>query len=836
MTLDQTTPATATAAHDYDDLIARLSVEEKVRLLTGETMFTLYGEERIGLDPMAFSDGPTGVRGLRFAAGEEVALLPNATLLASTWRTDVAREVGLLLAEEAIRQQIHVVLGPTINLHRTPLGGRVFEQYSEDPLLTGRFAAAYVSGLQSRGIGACLKHLVANESETDRNFVDSQVSEQALRELYLLPFQIAVEDSLPWSIMAAYNRVNGVAATEQDQINNGIVKGEWGWDGLLMSDWFATKTSAPAANGGLDLVMPGPAGPWGEVLVADVREGRVSEVTLDEHVRRLLRLADRVGALRVDGRAPRQWTGPTPAPASAERRAQLRRLAADGMVVLENSGVLPLAADLRVALIGRHAVDTVCMGGGSATVNPPHQVSLADGLAQAYGDALTVIDGVEVRNVPVAADLEHVVDPETGAAGVHIQWYDADGALLEEKHEATTLLSVGLDDDFPRPAARVMIRARLRTGGHARIGVIGSGAWTVTVDGETVLDETLRLTGRDPGEAILKPPTRELVLDTTDGSVVEADLRLVAGEPVTDPDGTVSMLAEAMASGIGLKGLVAGPAPRSVDEVVAEAVAAARVADVAVVAVGLTEEQETEAADKLSLRLPGEQDRLVREVAAVARHTVVVVNAATPVLMPWAAEVDAILVAGLPGQEGGNAITDALTGVREPAGRLVSSYPAEDHASPAWEVEPTDLALRYDEGVFVGYRGHQAGVSEPPAYWFGHGLGYGRWEYDEARLVEGAAVPTVEVTVRNTSEHDSREVVQAYLYPAQHDQPVRLVGWSVIDVPAGGSSTVTVAADERLLRRWDAGSGAWAELVGGELGLARGLGDVRVRLSLGSAG
>ena len=223
---------------------------------------------RSGCGTVALSDGPTGVRGLKFSGGRTVALFPNATLLASAWSEDTAYEVGTLLAEEAMAQEIHVVLGPTINLHRSLLGGRLFEAYSEDPLLTGKLAAAYVRGLQNSGVGACLKHLVANESETERNTMNSVVDETTLRELYLLPFEIAVEESQPWSMMAAYNDVNGVAATEQDHVQNEIVKGEWGFDGLIMSDWFATKTAAPAANGGLDLVMPGPDGPWGDALVA----------------------------------------------------------------------------------------------------------------------------------------------------------------------------------------------------------------------------------------------------------------------------------------------------------------------------------------------------------------------------------------------------------------------------------------------------------------------------------------------------------------------------------------------------------------------------------------
>ncbi|MET0693103.1 MAG: glycoside hydrolase family 3 N-terminal domain-containing protein, partial [Propionibacteriaceae bacterium] len=324
------------APHDrahYDALISTLDLQTKVTLLTGATAFTLAPEESIGLGELRLSDGPTGVRGLKFTGGRQVTLFPNATLLASAWSEETAYLVGQLLAEEALAQEIHVVLGPTINLHRSLLGGRLFEAYSEDPLLTGKLAAAYVRGLQNSGVGACLKHLIANESETERNSVNSVVDEATLRELYLLPFEIAVEESDAWSIMAAYNDVNGVAATEQDHVNNAVVKGEWGYRGLIMSDWFATKTAGPAANGGLDLVMPGPDGPWGETLVAAVQNGEVDESVIDDHLRRLLLLADRTGALGE----LRSYPDDLPAPDSAVRKAQLTKLAAEGITVLTNA-------------------------------------------------------------------------------------------------------------------------------------------------------------------------------------------------------------------------------------------------------------------------------------------------------------------------------------------------------------------------------------------------------------------------------------------------------------------------------------------------------------------
>ncbi len=706
---------------DYRELIDSLDLPAKVRLLSGGDVFTMAAEPSIGLAEVALSDGPTGVRGLKFAGGRTVALFPNATLLASAWSEDTAAEVGALLAEEAMAQRIHVVLGPTINLHRSLLGGRLFEAYSEDPLLTGKLAAAYVRGLQALGIGACLKHLVANESETARNTMNSVVDEATLRELYLLPFEIAVAESTPWSIMSAYNDVNGVAATEHDQVQNEIVKGEWGFDGLVMSDWFATTTAAPAANGGLDLVMPGPDGPWGDALVLAVRAGDVEESVIDAHLERVLRLADRVGALGAE----RKWPADLPAPASGTRREQLTRLAAAGMTVLTNDGVLPLTSGSGVALIGRHALETIDMGGGSAQVNPPHQVSVAEGLTALLGDAVTVADGVEVRGRAVPARPEFVTDPQTGERGMRVRVFATDDTLLDDKHLDNAKALVGFDDNYPKPVGRVELEASVDARGEIELGVVGKGDWVVR-NGDQTHEFRVESTSSGLGDDMLAPPSASRVVTVGESGLLEASLRLFR-----EPAGPMAH--------IGVAGLIARVAPRPDDDAIEEAVAAAAAAEITVVVVGLTEEQETESVDKTTLRLPGRQDDLVQAVAGAARRTVVVVNAATPVLMPWLADVDAVLWAGLPGQEGGHAVAAALLGTIEPAGRLVTTFPAADGAAPAWDVTPTDGDVTYAEGTFIGYRGHYAGTAPAPVFWLGHGLGYGSWEYAGARLVETGA-------------------------------------------------------------------------------------------------
>jgi beta-glucosidase len=801
---------------DYDVLIAKLDLPAKVRLLTGASAFTLAPEPEIGLAELRMSDGPTGVRGLKFSGGRTVALLPNATLLASSWSDEVMREVGEILAEEALAQQIHVVLGPTINLHRSPLGGRLFEAYSEDPLLTGKLAAAYVRGLQALAVGACLKHLVGNESETERNTVNSVIDEATLRELYLLPFEIAVAESDPWSIMAAYNDVNGVAATEQDHVVNEVVKGEWGWDGLVVSDWYATKTAGPAANGGLDLVMPGPDGPWGAALVEAVRSGEVPEAVVDEHLRRLLRLADRVGVLSNHTGTERSYPTDLPAPDSDVRREQLTRLAAQGMTVVRNeSDALPLARGTKVALIGRHAVDTIGMGGGSAQVNPPYQVSVADGLRELIGDDVTVTDGVEVRTRPTPARPGTVSDPQTGRPGVRFLLRAADGRVLEERVAPNASTAVGFDDDLSERVVSVSFRARLAIDGDVEVGTSGVGRWQLQVGNATFEDE-LAVAGTGFGEEMIAPPFSTRVVRVSAGALIEG--AVVLAEPSADKP----------MAGAGLFSVIARQAPRPPSEIIAEAVASARDADVAVVVVGVTEEQETEAVDKSTLALPGEQDALVRAVAAGAHRTVVVVNSATPVLMPWLDAVDAVLVAGLPGQEAGRAVAAALLGDVEPAGRLVTTWPAADGDSPAWSVTPVDGQLEYTEGPFIGYRGHYAGRAPQPLFWFGHGLGYGCPEWTDHDVSD----PGVTLVVRNPCPRATREVVQVYVRPYDETQPVRLAGWTAVTVPPGEEVPVTVALDPRALRRWDTESNAWAPLGPGTLLVARGLGDIRAELPL----
>ncbi|MGD7787669.1 glycoside hydrolase family 3 C-terminal domain-containing protein [Propionibacteriaceae bacterium Y1700] len=793
------------AVSRHAELIQCLDLISKVRLLTGGSGFSLRPEERIGLAEMHVSDGPTGVRGLIFIGGREVTLFPNATLLASTWDPAVLAEVGGLLAEEAKAQSVSLVLGPTINLHRSPLGGRLFECFSEDPYLSGVLAAAYINGMQDQGIGSCPKHLVGNESETLRNTMNSVIDEQTLREVYLLPFEIAVARSRPWSIMAAYNQLNGVTATENAKINIAVLRREWEWDGVLVSDWFATTSTAPSANGGLDLVMPGPNGPWGEALVSAVQRGEVDEGTIDEHLARLLLLAERTG--RLDG--PAVDDPDAPGPDSPVRREQMTRLAARGMTVLTNDkGTLPLAPEQRIALIGRHALETIGMGGGSAQVNTPHQVSVADAMADRFA-GLTITDGVEFRARPARARTQFLTDPETGTPGLRLTRHARDGRMISSEHTLVAATTVEVADDVDH----VSFTAVVGGDGPVLLGGTGVGDFTLDAGGST-LELSVPPSGSGFAEDLLAPPGEAREVDPGEDRTVTLTAR-----PEFDRAGNAAQV-----------GLIARPTLRDDDAAIAEATAAAENCDVAVVVVGLSEEQETESVDKTTLALPGRQDELVRAVAQVAARTVVVINAATPVLMPWLAEVDAVIVAGLPGQEAGAAITAALLGEIEPAGRLVTTWPVADVESAAWTVTPdAEGDLVYAEGTFIGHRAHHEELQPAPAFWFGHGLGYTTWSYENAVPSEGEALG-VRVELTNAGDRDGTEVVQLYLDPDDSSQPVRLVGWTVEHLAAGETRTVTVQADPIMLRTWQDG---WTSLaLEGRLLLARGLGDIRAELRL----
>ncbi|MGV9664398.1 beta-glucosidase [Nocardia niigatensis] len=756
-----------------DDLLGKLDLPAKIRLISGANFFRFAGEPGIGLAEMPVSDGPSGVRGEQWDERDPSVSLPSGTALAATWDRDLLTEIGALIAAEARRKDVYAVLGPTINLHRSPLGGRHFECFSEDPMLTAEIADAYVRAVQAHGVSACPKHYVANDSETERFTANVVADERTLRELYLYPFERSVEAGA-WMIMAAYNSVNGVTMTENDLLDEPL-KGEWGFDGVVVSDWTAVRSTLGAAKGN-DLAMPGPWELWGAPLEAAVRKGEVPESAIDEKVRRILRFAVRVGALNGTPRSV-----PTFSDEASQRL--VREAAAKAMVLASNDGTLPLGAPAQVALLGSAAAEPRFMGGGSATVIPAHTTSPLRGLSAVLPVVHT--PGVYLSENMIPVPLNLVTDPETGEPGLSLRYLDGDRVLDIEHRTAGSLMLFGNPNALQAKAIELRGRLRADAAGEWRIGFAGVGTLTLALDGEQVLEETVLPAGADPVEMLLNPPQRFVTRTLTEGQEVDVLVRMVPG------GGLPAM---------GITSAIGRPR-RSDDEEFAAAVELARTSEVAVVVVGTTEQIESEGFDRTSLRLPGRQDDLVAAVAAVNPRTVVVVNSGSPVEMPWRDEVAAVLLTWFPGQEFGAALADVLTGAAEPGGRLPTTWPETMADVPVLDTKPAPgNALPYSEGIHIGYRAWlKSGVA--PAYPFGHGLGYTTWQLDEL-AVSGR---TATVTARNTGARRGRQVVQAYL-SREHsdiDRPVRwLAGFTVVEADAGESVTATVELPKRAFQHW----------------------------------
>ncbi|WP_433585784.1 glycoside hydrolase family 3 protein [Microbacterium hydrocarbonoxydans] len=773
-----------TASTDHlRPLLEKLSLEQKAALVQGADFWTTVPLPEIGLRALTLSDGPAGVRGPRWDERDPSLNLPSGSALAASWDVDLAYRYGAAAASEARRKGVDVVLGPTINLHRSPLGGRHFECLSEDPELTAELGAAYVRGMQENGVAATPKHYVANDSETDRFTVDVEVDERTLREVYLAPFERAVEAGA-WSVMSAYNSVDGVTMTENDLLENPL-NSEWGFDGVVVSDWTAVR-SLDAVAAAQDLAMPGPAPAWAD-LVDAVHDGRVDEADIDRKVLRILLLAERVGALEgADAVAPAPLDGPEFA----------KEAAVEGTVLLQNSGVLPLdlAGLTKVAIIGHNAKDARTQGGGSATVLPEKVVSPLDAIRAALPAAEVSYEiGAVVQEGVAEIPLASIENPVTGGPGVRVSFHGADGTeLFAEDRRATALVWFG--GDAPIGASRTIVLETRYTpaeSGEIQLGFAGANPGRIFVDGELVLDDVPVIEGTDLGAAFLNPPSITSAVTVEAGRAV--DLRAeFTRESRGALDGALSVT------------LGIAPERTDPDELIARAAAAASAAEVAVVVVGTNSKVESEGYDRVDLDLPGRQDDMVRAVAATGTPTVVVVNAGSPVVLPWAGEVAAIVQGYFGGQEFGHAIAEVLTGAAEPGGRLPTTWPAALADVPVADVTPVDGRLVYAEGLHIGYRAWLKGDVQP-AFPFGHGLGYTTWSWGTAQRHDD----TVEVTLANTGEREGKQVVQVYAERADStvDRPARwLVGFAVVHAEPGRTVTAVVPVPARRLAHW---AGEW---------------------------
>ncbi|HXQ19690.1 MAG TPA: glycoside hydrolase family 3 C-terminal domain-containing protein, partial [Acidimicrobiales bacterium] len=630
---------------------ARLTPDEQASLTAGRDVWHLPAIDRLGIGALKMSDGPSGIRGERIGRRRSLAFACG-TAAGATWDVDLLGRYGTALAAEARSKGVHLVLGPTVGIPRTPLGGRTFESFAEDPHLSARLAVAYIRGVQDQGVGCCVKHFACNDQEHERMTISAEVDARALREIHLVPFEAAVREAGTWAVMAAYNKLNGTHCSEHPELLDRILRDEWGFDGVVVSDWFGTHSTVAATTAGLDVEMPGPARYLGAELAAAAARGEIDPALVDTHARRILRLVDRCGLFDGPGTTEEEEDD------DPGRRMVARELVVGSTVLLQNRGLLPLAPEnlRQVAVIGPNARWIRTGGGGSSAVTPLAESSLLDELrGQLPGVDVVYEEGCRIdRGVPP-------LDPRLLSDGFELECFSGggfDGEPVAIEHITTgEYLTIG--DPMPGVDVRnFSVRARASftpdIPGSWRIALANTGTARLLVDGALVVDNA--------------EPSRGATFFGYGSAIEESEMVLDAGR-------AYDLIVEFRAGHTPVSGFQVRAARPVQADSLARAVEAARGADAVVLVVGSNGQWETEGTDRADLRLVGEQDELIRRVALANPQTVVVINAGAPLEMPWVDDVAAILMLWFPGEEGAAALARMLTGAAEPAGRLPITFP-----------------------------------------------------------------------------------------------------------------------------------------------------------------
>ena len=773
-----------------NDLFSRLTPDEKLSLLTG-TGFTTNAIPRLGVPAMAMADAGQGVRGGMDGTLGPATLFPAGVTMASTWNPQLIGQVGAAIGQEAQNKGtgVQVLLGPAVNIQRSPLGGRNGEYFSEDPFLAGRMAVGYIQGMQGAGCAACIKHYVANNEEVDRGDVNVRVGERALREIYLPAFKAGTTEGHAWTLMSSYNRINGFHATANEYLLTEVLKKDWGWDGMVMSDWGAVHETARVINAGNDLEMPGP----GLLAPRNVRRaldrGLTTQAQIDENVHRLLRAIIRVGLL--DGpRTPNHALVNSP-----EHQRLTFEAAAQGIVLLKNAGgVLPLDADRirSIAVIGPAAVDMQYGAAGSPGLTPYYSISPLQGIQDAVGPQVAVnyVRGTQA-GTPVPALAFRL--PDDSGSGLKAEYFtnqNLEGTPTLVRTDAQIQNDWGMNSPAPGlPHTHFSVRW---TGkliapktGHYALALSADDGCRLFLDGKRLIDHWV-----DGGAA---PQT--------------VDVALVAGQVY---DLRVEYYQNGGLAAASLDWIVPGTARYT------EAMDAARKSDVAVVCVS-TEGTEGEGQDRPSMALPGDQDALIQAVAAANKKTIVILNNGTPVTMTaWLNRVPGLIESWFPGQEGGHALAAILFGDVNPSGKLPTTLAARREDYPDYGHFPgTKGHVDYAEGIYVGYR-HFDTAKIAPLFPFGYGLSYTTFKYGPLTLDQNSLAPdgtvTASLAVTNTGHRAGAEVVELYAHDPNPkiDKPVReLKSFAKVALMPGETKTVQFQIAPRALAYCDVPGKQW---------------------------
>jgi beta-glucosidase len=790
-------PSATEVESRVEGILGQLTLEEKVDLIGGVDAFYIRAVPRLNLPRLKMADGPFGVRN----PGQSTAYAAGIAL-AATWNPGLAERMGVQLGRDARARGVHFLLAPAVNIYRAPMNGRNFEYFGEDPLLAARMAVGYIKGLQSQGVSATVKHFFANNSEFDRHHTDSIIDERTMREIYLPAFEAAVKEAHVGAIMTSYNLINGVHASQNGPFNTSVVKQEWGFDGLIMSDWTSVYDAVAAANGGLVLEMPSGACMNRQTLLPAIKDGKVTAATIDDKVRRILRTAARFGWLDRD---QADLTIPAPNPQGI---AVALEAAQQAMVLLKNdNGLLPLnkQALKTVAVIGPLAHPAAPVGAGSAGVQPYRAVSTLEGLIEALGPSVTVFHQRGLASLTEWADRTNFTTDAGGTApGVSVETFansELSGVPFAKRVDA----HINATGPFvPLPpailAARTGVSSARWTGyftpaasGPHRMFIHdfrGEGGCRAFIDGSLVIDNW------DVSKAMLSQASLALT-PQPHRVVLECFRRRMPGST-----GVYVRL------GIIPEDALVEPEARTV---------AAR-ADVVVAALGFDNQVEGESGDR-TFALPIGQDLLLRDLVSANPKTVVTINSGGGVDMAgWIERVPAVVMTWFTGEQGGRALGQLLVGDANFSGRLPITL------ERTWEDNPNHdsyypvrgtTRVPYVNGVFVGYRGFEQNRTQP-LFPFGFGLSYTTFNYGNLTIAPapGTNSPAYEVAfdVTNTGQRAGDDVPQLYVAPGKSSvprPPKELKGFSRVSLKPGETRRVIIGLDARSFAYWDTASHQW---------------------------
>ena len=780
---------------NIDQIIKTLTLDEKVSLLSGFNSWYTNKIEKKNIPSIKMSDGPNGVRG-DSNSGKSSACFPCAISIGSTWDLSLIKDIGVALGEEAQAKDVDVLLGPTINIHRHPLGGRHFESFSEDPFLTGKIATNYVQGVQSKNVAACLKHFVGNDTEYERHSISSNIDAQTLREIYLLPFEMGIKDGNAKVVMSAYNKLNNIFCSSHQELLIKILKEEWGFDGYVVSDWGAALETIENANGGLDLEMPGPSNVWGKALIHAVEASEVSEKLIDDKVKRILTVAE------FSNRFQKSEIRAEQAIDQPKHRLLLRKAAADGMVLLKNEGSLPLKKNIKkLAVIGPNALEAQIIGGGSASLRPHYQIHPLEAVQERLGHETEILYSKGCHTHKYLPKINEELMEEKD--GFLVEYFDGNqfdkNLILEERLTGSKFWvfegfakDVISKEERPDISVRFSCTYKPDISGLHEFEIFGIGKCRLLIDGNELIDNW---TSMDPGEAFFTfgSASKKGVINLQKGEAyqIEVQYKFEGSFPAV---------------------YIGCQAPDEVD-IFQEALETASHADDVILIVGTNSDWETEGNDRADFNLPANQNKLIEAILEANQNTVVVINTGSPIHMPWEKKAKAIIQTWFAGQEFGNALVDVLSGEVNPSGKLPTTFPVKIEDTPAYKNYPgKDLQMNYDEKLLVGHRWYEAN-SRKPLFCFGHGLSFTSFNYQNLEVTTGSDfVVTCKFEIQNTGDISGLEIAQCYVSfasPLPGEPYKTLQGFIKEEIGANELKKVEIKLGPRNFSYWSVETNTW---------------------------